>query len=53
MDQLIRKGNVEQFNYFSVYFIWGYFYFSASYWFYKKIKNFYSNERFQDLYISV
>ncbi|TCO73809.1 hypothetical protein EV214_11444 [Marinisporobacter balticus] len=53
MNKLIRKENVEQFNFFSFYFSWGYFYFSASTLFYKKIKIFYSNEGFQGLYISV
>ncbi|WP_168198246.1 hypothetical protein [Crassaminicella thermophila] len=44
MEKLIRKGYVEQNKFFSFYFIWGYFYFSAGYLFYKKIINLFSNE---------
>ncbi len=53
MEKLIRKGNVEQFNYFNSYFIWGYFFFSASYLFYKKTDYFFSNEDINNLCISV
>jgi hypothetical protein len=53
MEKLIRKGNVEQNIFFSFYFIWGYFYFSASYLFYKKIIKTFSNENNKSICISV
>ncbi|MFD3157668.1 hypothetical protein ACFIJ5_12505 [Haloimpatiens sp. FM7330] len=53
MKNLIRKENVKQNKFFNFYFIWGYFYFSASYLFYKKIIKFFSNEDNKILSISV
>lgn len=44
MEKLIRKAFVEQFNFFSFYYIWGYFYFSASYLFYKNFIDNFPNE---------
>ncbi|QZY53648.1 hypothetical protein [Crassaminicella profunda] len=52
MEKLIGKGNVEQFNYFSFYFTWDYYY-GAGYLFYKKIKDSFSNERIINFCISV
>ncbi|MCT4607450.1 MAG: hypothetical protein N4A64_15345 [Marinisporobacter sp.] len=52
MEKLFRKGNVEQFNNFSFYFSWDYYY-GAGYLFYKKIKDSFFNERIINFYISV
>ena len=48
MDILVRKKSVEQVNNYFTYFSWCffYFYFSTGYFclFYKRIKDFFSNE---------
>ncbi len=45
MEKLFENKNIEQLNnYFFYFFIWGYFYFSAGYFYCKKIKKLFSNE---------
>jgi hypothetical protein len=52
MKKLVGKVNVNQFKFY--FFSWSYFYFySAGYLFYKKIKNYLSNENKKVLCICI
>lgn len=56
MEELIRKGYVEQVNYFFFYFSWCYyFYFCTGFFclFYKRILDLFSNEFRERIFLTV